>query len=217
MERTISVTGKGSVRRAPDLVVLTMNVEARKRSYNQVMEEAARQMKALEEAVESAGFLAKDLRTTRYALQTYTESHHDAQGNYSQRFAGYLLVQGLRLEFDFQSEVLSRVLTAVAKAPATPELAVGFSVKDKAAVNRELLRSATQNARAQAEILAEASGEQLGELLHIDYSLKEHHLYSLTRFDAQEKLLAAADFAMPAMNPEDIEVEDTVRFDWRLR
>lgn len=218
MERTIVVTGKGSVRKAPDLVVLTLNVEARKRSYSQTMEEVSRQMKALEVAVESAGISATDLKTTRYAVQTFSESHTDAQGNYRQRFAGYHVVQGLRLEFDFQREMLTRVLTAIAKAPVTPELAVGFSVKDKAAVHRELLRSATRNARAQAEVLAEASGEQLGELLHIDYSLKEHHLHSRTSFEVQEKLLGVADtFTMPAMNPEDIQEEDTVRFHWGLR
>ena len=51
-----------------------------------------------------------------------------------------------------------------------PELSIVFTVKDPSAVNKELLKSATANAREKAEILCEASGVELGKLLIIDYN-----------------------------------------------
>jgi uncharacterized protein YggE len=45
------------------------------------------------------------------------------------------------------------VLTAIANAPVDPKLNIQFSVKDKAAVNEELLVSATENAKRKVDIL----------------------------------------------------------------
>ena len=112
-------------------------------------------------------------------------------------------------------KVLSRTIYAVAKCEATPEFSIKFSVKDKNAVSDQLLINAAENARNKADILARASGVRLGELISIDYSWGELHLYSQTEYDV---LYDAAPMLSESINiePEDINVKDTVTFVWEI-
>ena len=98
------------------------------------------------------------------------ENERDKNGNYKQIFVGYRVTHGLKLELDFDSQRLSKVLGAIAVCIAEPELNVQFTVKNKEAVDAALLQSACANAKAKAEILTKASGVTLGELVSIDYN-----------------------------------------------
>ena len=78
------------------------------------------------------------------------------------------------------------------------------------------LRSATANAKKKAEILCEASGVTMGDLIAIDYNWGELDIYSHTRYDCCED-------AMPLMaksidiDPDDIDVSDTATFVWEIK
>lgn len=93
-----------------------------------------------------------------------------------------------------------------------------FTVKDKDAVSTALLESACVNAKAKAEILARASGVTLGSLVSIDYSWGELHLYSPTRYEMEERCMpmpcaTTHDFEI---EPDDIDVSDSVTFVWEI-
>ena len=94
---------------------------------------------------------------------------------------------------------------------------VAFTVKDASAVSKALLVSATENARAKAEILCHASGAQLGDLLTIDYNWGEMHLFSPTSYEVEESCVKMKACAAPDIEPEDIKVSDTVAFVWEIK
>ena len=102
---------------------------------------------------------------------------------------------------------------------AEPELNVQFTVKDKEAVDAALLQSACANAKAKAEILTKASGVTLGDLVSIDYNWGELHLYSPTHYEMDPPCMARASAAPTAMDiePDDIDVSDSVTFVWEIR
>lgn len=217
MNRMITVKGSGNVSIRPDLIVITMNLESQNRDYNKTMELAAESIKMQQDAIISAGFDKQDLKTTNFNIKTHYRSYRDKNDNYKSRFDGYICEQGLKLEFDFETEVLSKVLTAIAKAPTDPQFNIQFSVKDKAAVCEELLISATENAKRKAEILAKAAGVTLGDLISIDYNWGELHLYSRTRFDISKCMVKMSPSSAPVIEPEDINVSDTVSFVWEIK
>ena len=92
-----------------------------------------------------------------------------------------------------------------------------FSIKDMAAVSEDLLISTTENAKKKAEILAKASGVILGDLVSIDYNWGELHLYSQTRYAMEDKLMKMSESYAPDIEPNDIDVSDTVTFVWEIR
>lgn len=217
MNRMITVKGSSNVSIKPDLIVITMNLESHKRDYDKTMELAAKSVKDLQAAVQSVGLDKKDLKTTSFNISTHHEGYRDKDDNYKTRFDGYICVQGLKLEFDFDTEFMSKVLTAIAKAQTDPQLNIHFSIKDKAAVSEELLILATENAKRKAEILTKASGVTLGDLINIDYNWGELLLYSETRYDVGLERMSVSASSAPEIEPDDIDVSDTVTFVWEIK
>jgi uncharacterized protein YggE len=132
MNRLITVKGTGNVSVKPDLIIITMNLESHQYDYDKTMELAANSINTLQKAIQIAGFDKKDLKTTSFNIRTHYESYRDKDNNYKSKFDGYICEQGLRLEFNFNTEIMSKVLNSIAKAPIDPKLNIQFSVKDKA-------------------------------------------------------------------------------------
>ena len=109
---------------------------------------------------------------------------------------------------------LGETLSAISSCGAMPELQIAFSVKDKNAVSAELLENAIVNAKEKAEILAKAAGVQLGSIQSIDYSWGELRLLSKTRYN--DMMLCEASAAPMEIEPDDIDVSDTVTIVWAI-
>lgn len=184
MNRTITIKGIGKLSLKPDLTVVSLTLKTVRAGYDKAMDKAAKHLEQLRSAIAEIGFTKDDLKTTSFDVGTEyeNENERDKNGNYKQIFVGYRVTHGLKLEFDFDSQRLSKVLGAIAVCIAEPELNVQFTVKDKEAVDAALLDSACANAKAKAEILTKASGVTLGELVSIDYNWGELHLYSPTHY-----------------------------------
>lgn len=217
MARTITVKGIGRATAKPDFVVLTMSLEASNMDYDKAMEKAAEQIQQLNDTLAGIGFEKGSVKTTNFNVRTDYERVKDRNGDYRSVFNGYEVTHNLKLSFDFDMGRLSQALSAIASCLAHPQLSVAFTVKDATAINEEMLRSATVNARRKAEILCEASGVALGELIAIDYNWGELDIYSHTRYDCCEDAMIMAAPASIDIDPEDIDVSDTATFVWEIK
>lgn len=214
MNRTITITGVGKASIKPDQIVITLALETIDYEYEKTMQLATAAIATLNEAVHSAGFGKKDLKTTHFAIDTYYESYRDKNNDYKKRFSGYKCQHTLKLTFDYDAVQLSQVLTEMAKVEVYPELNIQFTVKDTRAVSEQLLVNATENARHKAEVLLRAAGAELGQLLNIDYSWKDIYFHSPTLYQRDSQIMMEA--TMPEIEPEDIAVQDSVSFVWEI-
>lgn len=219
MNRSITIKGIGKLSLKPDQAVVSLMLKTVRVDYDKAMDKAAKHLEQLRSAIAEIDFTKDDLKTTSFDVGTEYENERDEKGNYKQIFVGYRVTHGLKLELDFDSQRLSKVLGAIAVCIAEPELNVQFTVKDKEAADAALLESACVNAKAKAEILTKASGVTLGELVSIDYNWGELHLYSPTRYEMDPPCMARASAAPTAMDiePDDIDVSDSVTFVWEIR
>ena len=217
--RTITVKGTGNVSARPDYIVLSLNIEAISETYDRAMTEASERIKKLQDAAVLVGYEKSDLKTTSFNVQTRYENVKDRQGNYKREFAGYACSYHLKLAFNFDSKQLAKVISAIANCGAQPEISIAFTVKNPERISEELLINATENARAKAEILCKVSGNALGQLLNIDYSWGELNVFSRTTYDVEDciqPLMAMSKCAAPEIEPDDIDVSDTVTFTWGI-
>ena len=219
MPRTITVKGMGNVKTAPDYVVVSMNLETQAMEYEETMERAAQQIDYLNTSLEAVGFEKKYVKTKNFNVRTDYESVKDKNGNYKSVFNGYVCSHRLKVEFDFDTKRLAQTLSAISKSLAKPELSIAFTVKDPSAINKELLKSATINAREKAVVLCEASNVELGDLLTIDYNWGELNIVSRTDYMLEERAMAMPMRAMADMDiqPDDIDVSDTATFVWEIK
>ena len=185
----------------PDFVILTMKLEAKDKEYDKAMELAAKQLEQPNTSLTAIGFEKESVKTTNFHVDTDYDSYKDKLGNYQR-----------------EMKRLSQALAASATCLAQPELSIAFTVKDPTAVNDALLREATINAKKKAELLCEASGVTLGQLLTIDYNWGELNIYSDTRYDMAEDCLMALPTSATSIDiePDDIDVRDTATFVWEI-
>ncbi|MCD2503105.1 SIMPL domain-containing protein [Clostridium sp. NSJ-145] len=217
MERLITVKGIGNISVTPDLIIITMNLVSHKYNYDETMKLATESVNELEKAIEEVGFNKKDLKTTNFNITTSYKSYYDENNNYKSKFDGYKCEQDLKLEFDLDMEILSKVITAITKSKVEPRFNIRFSVKDKDEINKELLIKATENARSKAEVLTKAARVTLGRLVSIDYNWSEINIYSNTTYEIENKSYAIAETYAPSIEPEDIKISDTVAFVWEIK
>ena len=220
MNRIITVKGVGSAAVRPDYITISMTVEALHKDYNASMEDAAQRIEKLQDAVIRCDYQKEELKTISFDVDTRYEGVQDRQGNYKREFTGYAVTYRLKLSFDMDSKQLAKVIGAISESGAAPELSIAFTVKDPAKVSEALLVSATENAKAKAEILCKASGNALGPLLSIDYNWGELNVISRTRYameDSIQPLMAKSRINAPEIEPDDINVSDTVTFTWEIK
>ncbi len=217
--RTIRVTGRGQIKVRPDMTRVTMTLTGLFKDYGETLQHSSGQTEALAEVLSAFGFERADLKTLSFNVDTEYESYRDRNNDYKQRFAGYRFTHVLKVEFESDSDRLGRILHALAGCRARPELRISYTVKDPEAAKNLLLGKAVADAKEKAGVLTRAGGVTLREIQSIDYSWGEISFESRPmRGDMLMECCgapAAKSFA-PDIEPDDIEVSDTVTVVWEI-
>lgn len=215
MNRTITISGIGHVQKAPDQIEIDLQMTTRNKTYVEVMKEADEKIHLLQEAIVKAGLLETDLRTTDYDVMTDYGRNRDQYGNYSPKYFCYVVSHSFSLRFDFSLEQLAKVLEAITECGAKPQFSIHFTLKDLEGAKAEVMRDAVRKARQEAQLLCDAAGAKLGDLITVDHSWNEINLYSSTRYALAYMACDGAVGSAP-MTPEDVDLKDTIRFTWAI-
>ena len=220
MIRTIKVTGKGAVKLKPDMIRINITLEAVRKSYDDILQESARQVELLKDCFEKIGFDRNDLKTLDFSVETETECYHDKNGKRVREFVGYNFSHDLKIEFDADNELLGKVLFALAKVSIKPEFSISYTVRDVEKAKNQLLKAAVLDSKGKAVVLTEAAGVILGEIVTIDYSWGEINLVSKSTLDymsLDDSCMTCGGSIAMEIEPDDINVTDTVTVVWKIR
>ena len=217
--RTIRVTGKGQIKVRPDMTQITMSLEGLYKDYNETLRLSSQDTETMKDILSGFGFERSDLKTLNFSVDTEYESYKDRDGSYKQRFTGYRYRHMLKVEFDSDNERLGKILYALANGKVRPEFRISYTVKDPEATKNTLLGKAVKDAREKASVLTEAAGIGLKDIQSIDYSWGEID-FEYRPMDGG--ILAERCMAEPTaaysldIEPDDIEVSDTVTVVWEI-
>ncbi len=220
MERTVKVTGKGKIAVKPDIIRLAIDLKGVEESYEKALQQSARQTEMLRDCFEGLGFEKTDLKTTSFRVNTKYENSQNKMGVWKQKFVGYEFWHSLKIEFGVDNQLLGKMLYALAHSQTEPEFHILYTVKDVESVKNLLLGKAVEDAKTKAQVLADAAGVTLGEIMTIDYSWEEMEIISrpmnqmkAVRCMAEESDGASYDMAV---EPDDIDVSDHVTVIWAV-
>ncbi|MDO5558611.1 MAG: SIMPL domain-containing protein [Oscillospiraceae bacterium] len=216
MDKTITVKGAGKVSARPDLIIISINLEAQSQDYENTLAIADNKLEKLRSNIQKSGFGHDDLKTESFDIMPQFESIQDKSGNYKRVFKGYRCPHSLKIEFDYDMNRLSQLISVLAHSDAQPEFSISFSVRDKEAAQAQMLKRAAENARQKAQILCEASGVVLGELITIDYNWGEIDFYSKTSYEMNNKCMMPCEARSIDIVPDDIDMSDTATFVWTI-
>ena len=218
--RTIRVTGKGQIKVKPDMTRITMTVTDVYKEYGETLRRSSEDTEALKDVLSAFGFERSDLKTLSFNVDTEYESYRE-HGTYKQRFVGYRFHHVLKVEFDSDNDRLGRILYALANCSVSPEFRISYTVKDPESAKNLLLGKAVTDAEEKAAVLTQAGGVTLKEIQSIDYSWGEINFeYRPMNGDLLAERCIAAPMATESydldIEPDDIEVSDTVTVIWEI-
>ncbi len=217
--RTIRVTGKGQIKVKPDMTRITMTLTGLYREYGETLRRSSEETEALKDVLSEFGFDRSDLKTLSFNVDTEYESYRDRNNDYKQRFAGYRFNHILKVEFASDNDRLGKLLYALANCKVKPEFRISYTVKDPEATKNLLLGKAVTDAREKAAVLTQAGDVSLKDIQSIDYSWGEIDFeYRPMRGAVLTECCEAPMAKSYDLNiePDDIEVSDTVTVVWEI-
>jgi len=140
---------------------MVLAVESESSNARDAARANASKMDKVLSAVRKAGIAAEKIRTVGYELQPMYAQQQ--QGNEPPRIAGYRAVNRLQVTIDDLDRV-GPALDAAIEAGANRAENLYFQIKDPSSARLEALQQATARARREAETVARAAGERLGQV-----------------------------------------------------
>jgi len=164
MKRTITVTGTGSAKAAPDLVTLTLGVETRRETAGIAYDDAGKAAAAVASALREAGVAGVDLRTSGLNLRADI-AWVEGQG---QKVTAYVASTTLHVGIRSQADAPAAIAAAVAAGGDDIRInGIEQGFVDTAPITARAQEAAWQDALDRAEHYTTLAGVRLGAVRSI--------------------------------------------------
>ncbi len=164
--RTLDVSGVGVAYLTPDIVYINIGVNTQRENAAEAVSINKEQTTAVIQAIKDFGVAEKDIRTTNFSI--YSNPQYDPSGsgqiiatNYSVDNTVYVTIRDI--------DKLGDLLDAAIAAGANSIYSIQFDVEDKTEANKEARAKAVEEAKTQAQDLADVAGLSLVEIQSVSY------------------------------------------------
>jgi hypothetical protein len=172
-QRTLNVTGTGTVHVEPDIAVVSLGVQTLGPDVGLAVQENNRRAKAVMEALLELGVAPEDMRTTNFYVSS--QPRFDPMGMPTGE-TSYTVDNTIFFTLRAPDK-LGGVLQAALRAGSNSVQSVSYSVADPSAPLDEARQMAVADAQRQAQQLAAAAGATLGKVLTINEGAAPVPLY----------------------------------------
>ena len=163
--RTISMTGHGEVRSAPDMAQVTAGVTTSATTAAQALAANTARMKTVFAALEKLGIPEKNIQTVNFSVSPqYANGNNEAP-----RLTGYQVNNEVSVRLEDVSR-LGGALDALVSAGANQMNGISFDIREPAPLLEKARAGAIADARLRAETYAKAAGVALGPIQSIGES-----------------------------------------------
>lgn len=158
--RLITVSGEGRVDVAPDMALVTLGVTSEAKTTAAAMGETSEKMTALLAYLEGLGIDGPNVQTNQLSLHP----RYDSRSSGPAVISGYVATNTVSVRL-LDLDQAGVVLDGVLESGANQFQGLQFTLQDDSAARDEARRRAVADARARAELYAEAAGVGLGPLM----------------------------------------------------
>ena len=207
--RTISLTGHGEVRMAPDLAIVTIGVMSSAATAREALDANTKAMQAVMAALTGAAIEARDIQTSNFMVSPrYDYGQNNAQ---PPKVVGYDVSNNVTVTVR-KLESLGTVLDSVVSAGSNQINGVMFQVSKPETATDGARKLAVADALRKAKVYTDASGVSLGQII----SLAEGGGYQppVPMFKSMRAEGASADVPI-AQGEQTIAVD--VNFTWEIK
>jgi uncharacterized protein len=162
--RTLNVNGVGQIFLTPDIAYIYIGVHTEAQTASEAVSTNKTQTNAVIDAIKKAGVDEKDIRTTNFSIypsQQYAPDGKQTGTIYMVDNTVYVTVRDL--------DKLGNLLDDVISAGANTINSIQFDVADKTQALKDARVKAIEDAKTQAQELADAAGLSLGAIQNISF------------------------------------------------
>ena len=157
---TLTATGEGIVKAAPDIAVVTIGVVSNGRTAEAALASNASEMTDVVAAIKAAGIAEKDLGTAGFSVYPIYPPDRDQNPDLPSTVIGYRVTNELRVTIrDFAKA--GAILDKVIAAGANQVTGISFELSDKIGPADQALKAAVADATRKAGLMAEAANLKL--------------------------------------------------------
>jgi len=161
---TLSVNGSAQVSLSPDIAYISIGVHTENADANAAVTGNASQAQKGVDAMKALGIEVKDIRTSNFSISP--QQQYDENG----KLTGVIFIVDNTVYVTMRDLTkIGDVLGAAVSAGANSIYGITFDVADKTVALASGRKTAVENARKQAEELAEAAGVELGAVQNLNY------------------------------------------------
>ena len=163
----LHVTGVGRIEVPPDVAAMQIDLKAIRMEFTDAVSALESDYQQMVKHLENEGFKRDDIKTSDYGVRP-NMVHRDRR-MYDSGFYAY---HQLRIELANTKENLAKTMKALSKSPVKARLKISFTVSDslQESIKNELIKKAIKDAQQKARLMAETSGQQLGNVVKITYN-----------------------------------------------
>lgn len=168
-ESTLNVTGSGTIYMEADLVTASLGVNMSGEDLETLQQEANTTIAAICDALIAAGLEEKNISTN----YLYINPRYDYSES-TERIIGYYVNNSMTIRTK-EIDKIGAYIDAAFAAGANTFDSINFTVEDDSDARKEALTLAVQDAAAKAQVIATASGQQLGGIINISEGPQENY------------------------------------------
>ncbi len=161
--RTITMSGHGEVRAAPDQAQITTGVTTSAPTAAAALAANTARMRGLFDALAGAGIAAKNIQTVNFSVSPQYTNGDPGQPS---RVSGYQVTNQLSVHLDDVARV-GATLDGLVTAGSNQMDGISFSIRDPGPLLEKARGDAVADAQARAQTYARAAGVTLGPVLSI--------------------------------------------------
>lgn len=164
LPRVISISGLGEVKTPPDMATISTGVTSEAVSAKDALAKNNVAMAAVIAALKNAGISEDDIQTSGFSVSPKYPAYPQAQ-----RIVGYTVSNNVTAHVK-NLKNLGPILDTLVQSGSNQIGGISFGIDEPKAVLNEARKKAVADARAKAELYAEAAGVSLGRVVQISES-----------------------------------------------
>lgn len=172
-ETTLEITAESTVKREPDIAYITAGVQEERATASEAMAAQAESMTGVFAALRKAGVAEKDMQTSNFSLWPRYDYHQiqdkDGSTHSEQHLVGYTASNQLTVKVR-DLDNLGSTMDSLVKAGGNTFSGLNFALDDDSEVRDEARKQAMTDARARAELYAQAAGLKIKRIVRITES-----------------------------------------------
>ncbi len=164
--RTLSMSGSGEMRAAPDSATLSAGVSSSAPTAAAALAANNARMQKVLAALKAQGIADRDMQTGNFSVSPQYANATPNEPNQPPRLTGYQVSNQLQIRLN-DVAALGPTLDRLVAAGANQVNSINFAIRDSAALLNEARAKAVADARGKAQTYARAAGVTLGPILSI--------------------------------------------------